>query len=228
MTTASITETDVRVRDAVMKQLDWDPEVDASAVGVAAKDGVVTLTGYVPDYPGRLAAERAAKRVRGVRAVANDIQVTLDHERADPDIAADIVRELTLRPTVIPNVQATVHDGHVTLTGSVRTLFQRAVAEKAVHRVHGVRNVVNRVGVVRAAPELNRLVAAITRNAEVPRDVVGVEVADDVVTLTGEVPSWRARDAAERAVARGAGVSRVDNRITVGEPEANNVDHDIC
>jgi len=224
----SVTAADLRVRDAVIQELDWDSRFDAAAIGVSARNGAVTLTGWIDSYANKLAAERAAKRVRGVRAVANDIQVTLDHERADPDIAADIVRELTLRPTVIPNVQATVHDGHVTLTGSVRTLFQRAVAEKAVHRVHGVRNVVNRVGVVRAAPELNRLVAAITRNAEVPRDVVGVEVADDVVTLTGEVPAWRARDAAERAVARGAGVSRVDNRITVGEPEANNVDHDIC
>ena len=147
----SVTAADLRVRDAVIQELDWDSRFDAAAIGVSARNGAVTLTGWIDSYANKLAAERAAKRVRGVRAVANDIQVTLDHERADPDIAADIVRELTLRPTVIPNVQATVHDGHVTLTGSVRTLFQRAVAEKAVHRVHGVRNVVNRVGVVRAA-----------------------------------------------------------------------------
>ena len=100
MTTATLTEADVRVRDAVMRQLDWDPEVDASAVGVAAKNGTVTLSGFIDTYSGKLAAERAAKRVHGVRAVANDIEVRLRLERTDADIAQDAARALELRSMI--------------------------------------------------------------------------------------------------------------------------------
>ena len=94
MSTATITATDVRLRNAVVRQLDWDPEVDASAIGVAARDGVVTLTGFIDSYAGKLAAERALKRVRGVRAVANDIKVLLLVERTDADIARDALQAL--------------------------------------------------------------------------------------------------------------------------------------
>jgi osmotically-inducible protein OsmY len=94
MSTATMTDSDISTRTAVMRQLEWDPEVDAGAIGVAAKNGAVTLTGYIDSYSGKLAAERAAKRVRGVRAVANDIEVRLKLERTDADIAADIVRAL--------------------------------------------------------------------------------------------------------------------------------------
>ena len=212
------TAADLDVRDAVVQELDWDPLFDAASIGVSARNGAVTLTGWTESYQSKLAAERAAKRVRGVHAVANDIQVTLRHERADPDIAADIVRELTLRSRSIPDVQATVENGHVTLTGRAPTLLQRAEAESAVHRVRGVRRVANRISVPQAAPDLNRLLAALTRNADVPSDAIGIEIADDVVTLTGAVPSWRAREAAERAVARGPGVRHIDNRITVSQP----------
>ena len=131
MTTAHLTDTDVRVRDAVLRQLEWDPEVDASAIGVAAKGGTVTLTGYIGTYAGKLAAERAAKRVRGVRAVANDIDVWLKLERTDVDIASDVVHALQLFSTIPDGVQAAVHNGHVTLTGKVDWLFRSRQAEKA-------------------------------------------------------------------------------------------------
>jgi osmotically-inducible protein OsmY len=124
MTTMSLTDTDLRVRDSVLRQLDWDPEVDNSAVGAAAKNGVVTLTGYIDSYSGKLAAERAAKRVHGVRAVANDIEVRLRLGRTDSDIAADAARALELRSTVPESVQAVVHDGHITLTGRVTWIAQ--------------------------------------------------------------------------------------------------------
>ena len=96
MSTATITATDVRLRNAVVRQLDWDPEVDASAIGVAARDGVVTLTGFIDSYAGKLAAERVLKRVRGVRAVANDITVRLLVERTDADIARDTLQALNI------------------------------------------------------------------------------------------------------------------------------------
>ena len=125
MTTASITHTDVRLRNAVVRQLDWDPEVNASAIGVAARDGVVTLTGFIDSYTGKLAAERVVKGVRGVRAVANDIVVRLVAGRTDPDIAHDATQALKLRPALADNVQAVVHNGHVTLTGTVEWEFQK-------------------------------------------------------------------------------------------------------
>src|SRR5688572_14398057 len=98
MSTQTLNSTDMRLRDAVIRQLDRDPGVDDSAIGISAKDGVVTLTGFIDTYAGKLAAERSVKRVRGVRAVANDIIVRLKVPRTDPDIAADAARALRLRP----------------------------------------------------------------------------------------------------------------------------------
>lgn len=106
MTTATLTEADVRLRDTVVRELDWDPELDASAVSVTANHGTVTLSGFIDTYSGKLAAERAAKRVHGVRAVANDIEVRLQlgqQHRTDPDIAQDATRALEPHPRgVVP------------------------------------------------------------------------------------------------------------------------------
>ena len=146
MAIATLTEVDTRIRDLVTRELEWDAAVDASAIGVVAKDRTVTLTGYVDTYLCKLAAERAAKRVRGVRAVANDIEVRLKIGRTDADIARDVVRSLELRSTVPDNVQATVHHGYITLTVEAMWEFQRQDAEKAVRHVRGVRGVVNRIG----------------------------------------------------------------------------------
>ena len=136
MSTATITDTDVRLRNAVVRQLDWDPEVDASAVGVAARDGVVTLTGFIDSYAGKLAAERVVKRVRGVRAVANDIKVRLVIEQTDADIARDTLLALKVVPVFADNVMATVHNGRVTLTarlsGCSRSSTRKASSSTSV------------------------------------------------------------------------------------------------
>lgn len=217
MTTATLTESDIRVRDAVMRQLDWDPEVDASAVGVAAHRGAVTLTGFVDSYRGKLEAERAAKRVHGVRAVANDIEVRLKLPRTDADIAEDTIRALELRD-IPPAVQAAVHDGHVTLTGTVKWLFQKLNAEIAVAHVRGVKGVLNHVVVeARAVPAdvRHRIIKALHQNADVDARHIDVKVAGNTVTLTGIVGTWLQRDAAERAAACAPGVAHVDNRVIV-------------
>ena len=127
MAIANLSDVDTRIRDLVTRELEWDAAVDASAIGVTAKDRTVTLTGYVDTYLCKLAAERAAKRIRGVRAVANDIEVRPKVGRTDADIARDVVRSLELRSTVPDNVQATVHHGYVTLTGETMWEFQRLV-----------------------------------------------------------------------------------------------------
>ena len=147
MTTALLTQADIRARDAVQHQLEWASSLDASAVGIAAVNGAVTLTGYVDSYRAKLAAGRAAKRVYGVRAVANDIEVRLTLPRTDADVAADVGRALELRSTVPETIQAAVHHGHVTLTGTAHWLFQKHDAEQAVHYIRGVRGIQNFVTV---------------------------------------------------------------------------------
>ncbi len=222
MTTASLTETDLRIRDAVMRQLDWDPEVDASAIGVAARDSVITLTGYVPDYPGKLAAERAAKRVRGVRGVANDIEVRRTFERNDSDVARDATRALELRTTVPPAVQLVVHSGRVTLTGKVGWLFQRTAAEHAVRHVRGVLNVVNQIEIAPSGVERDarhRIIEALHHNADIDARHVVVTVDGNVATLTGRVGSWLQRESAERAAGSAPGITRVDDQIVVMPPD---------
>ena len=232
MTTATLTGTDVRLRNFVVRELDWDPDVDASAIGVTAKNGVVTLTGFVDTYAGKLAAERIAKRVRGVRAVANDVVVRLTVERTDADIAADAAAALTLQTTVPDRVQIAVHQGHVGLTGTVEWFTQKEAAANAVRHVPGVRGVANYIDV---APKPafrdvhRRIVAALHRNADVDARNVHVEVDGDTVKLTGTVGSWLQRDAAEHGAANAPGIRRVDNQILVVPSAIDDVeDEEIC
>lgn len=222
MTVQTLTDLDLQVRDAVLQRLEWDPQVDASLVGVSAKDGVVTLTGFVDSYAGKLAAERIAKRIRRVRAVANDIQVRLRMERTDTDIATDAVHALELRATLPDTVQLVVHSGHVTLTGTVPTLFHRAVAAKALRHVKGVKGIVNRIRVVPSAPVRDiepRIAQALHHDADVSARGIEAVVSGDTVTLTGCVRSWRERESAEVAAMHAPGIAHVDNHIVVEWPE---------
>jgi osmotically-inducible protein OsmY len=229
MTTAMLTEDDVRVRRSVTAQLDWDPDVDASAIGVSAKGGMVMLTGAVDSYAGKLAAERAAKRVRGVRAVANDIEVRLAHDRGDEEIAADCARALELHQRVPRSVQAVVHHGLVTLTGSVTWLAQRTDAEKAVRHIRGVRGVHNYIEVTPRTVERDarhRIIEALHRNADVEARALVVTVEGQTATLSGSVRSWLQREAAERAAGSAPGIARVDNRLIVEPRELD--EPEIC
>jgi osmotically-inducible protein OsmY len=222
MTTATLSQTDLDVRDAVLQQLGWDSQVDASGIGVTAREGVVTLTGFIDSYAGKLGAERAAKRIRGVRAIANDLQVTLRLERTDTDIATDAARALELRLTLPSSIQAVVHQGHVTLTGTVHTLFQRAVAEKALRYVKGIKGIVNRVVVMPTASATDirpRIVRALHQDAEVDARGIEVLVSEGTVTLTGTVRSWHERQSAERAAMHAPGITHVNNRISVVWPQ---------
>ncbi len=231
MSTATMTDEDVRTRDTVLRQLEWDPEIDAGGIGVSASSGVVTLTGYIDSYSGKLAAERAAKRVRGVRAVANDIEVRLRGERTDSDLANDVVRALELRSTIPTGVQAVVHHGHVTLTGNVDWLFLKRDAEKAVRHIRGVRNVVNYITVAAGpvgADAHQRIVEALHRNANIDARNVTVSVSGHTATLTGSVASWLQRESAERAAADAVGITHVDNRIVVVPQALDAVPDEAC
>ena len=223
MTTATITGSDVRLRNTVVRQLDWEPDVDASAIGVSAAEGVVTLTGFIDTYAGKLAAERVAKRIRGVRAVANDLVVRLRADRTDPEIAHDAAHCLKLRPPLGDTVQAVVHDGHVTLTGTVEWLYQKALAAEAVRHIDGVAGVFNHV-TVRPRTERRdvqkRIVRALHCDADVDARRISVSVDDHVVTLTGTVDSWTQRETAERAAGAAPGIVRVDNHLVVAPPDS--------
>jgi osmotically-inducible protein OsmY len=222
MTTATLTQADLQLRDRAMRQLGWDSQVDSSAIGVSARDGVVSLTGFIESYAGKLAAERAVKRARGVRAVANDLQVTLRLERTDADIAADVVRALDQHATLPPGVQAVVHYGHVTLTGTVHTLFARIVAEKSLRYVKGIKGIVNRIAVV-PQPAVDgtqpRIARALHQDADLDARGINVLVSGNSVTLTGTVRSWHERESAERAAMHAPGIIQVDNRLSIVWPD---------
>jgi osmotically-inducible protein OsmY len=232
MTTATLTGTDLRLRNFVVRELDWDPEVDAGAIGVTAKNGVITLTGFVDTYAGKLAAERIVKRVRGVRAVANDITVRLTVERTDADIAADAAAALKLQARVPETVKIAVHHGHISLTGRVEWFTQKVAAASAVQHVPGVRAVANHIDVAPKAAYRDvhsRIKAALHRNADLDARNLRVEVAGDTVTLTGTVGSWLQRDAAEHGAAGAPGIRTVDNQILVVPPPIDTVDdEEIC
>jgi osmotically-inducible protein OsmY len=194
---------------------------------------VVTLTGYIDTYAGKLAAERAVKHVRGVRAVANDLIVRLSVDRTDADIAQDAALALGLRPAIGEHVQAVVHHGHVTLTGQVQWLYQKQQAESAMKHIRGVVGVRNHVTVV-ATPDARDLSRRIRRALHTTADVdargITVAVEDDRVTLRGTVASCLQRDAAERAAASAPGIARVDNEIVVIPVESEEIEpiDDIC
>jgi osmotically-inducible protein OsmY len=218
MATATLKGSDLRTRDAVVQHLEADPRVDASEIGVSATEGAVLLSGFIDTYEGKLAAERAAKRVRGVRAVANDLQVKLRLATTDDDIARNAARALQLRKAIPDKVQAAVHQGHVTLTGTVSWLFQRDLAEEVIRYLPGVVEVINRIDVVSGSTPRDirkRITETLHRMADVDARHIDVEIDGSVVSLHGEVSSWAEIDAAGIAAAIAPGVTRVDNHIRI-------------
>ena len=222
MTTTTTTQ-DEQIQREVLAELDWDAKVRSNEIGVAVKDGVVTLTGWVESYAKKTAAERAAHRVRGVKAVANDIEVRLPSsaERTDADIAAEASRALAWQ-ALIPadRIEVSVSRGYVTLRGEVPWEFQRRAAERAVRRLAGVRGVINSIRVrppVPPSPErLSRQIQdALVRNAETDAERISVEVKGDKAILRGTVRSWAEKDEAERVAWSAPGVAEVENQITV-------------
>ncbi len=214
-------DSDTRLQHNVLAELEWDPSVDASQIGVAAKEGVVTLTGAVTRFADKMTAERVAKRVYSVRAVANDISVKLPGgtERSDTDIAAAAVTALKWDATVPDDrIKLTVRNGHLTLDGDVEWWYQKDAAEHAVRNLTGVRGVTNDIKVkarTKPADIKDKIEAAFRRSAEIDARRVTVETHDGKVILHGCVRSWAEREEAQHAAAAAPGVTAVDNLISV-------------
>jgi len=218
MSTSVLWQIDTQLHDAVQRQLEWDPEIDASRIAVVASEGVVTLTGFVHTYAAKLAAERSVKRVGGVRGVANDLQVVLRGTRTDPEIALDAVHALRIRTRVPNTVTVTVREGFVTLEGVVDWTFQKVAAGLAAAFLDGVQGVSNLIevrpnvseGQIQAA-----IAEALRRVAEVDAQHVRASVNGTIVTMSGHVRSLHGKQEAERATWAAPGIARVNSLIVI-------------
>lgn len=208
------------LRDEVIAELDADPRVESARIGVAAEDGMVTLTGSVPTLLQKWAAEEAAKRVKGVRAVVEEIDVDVPamHLRGDADIARAASAALYWDTLLPASLQIVVKDGFVTLGGEVEWNYQREEAEEVVRRIAGVRGISNTISIRQAVREKDvrsEISDIFKRDAGLDAQAISVVVNGSKVTLTGKVHSWYERSEASRAAWSIKGVTAVDNEIAI-------------
>ena len=214
-------KTDVKIREDVIDQLAWESNVDDRQIGVAVENGVVTLSGVVDSYTKKMAAEKAAKKVNGVKAVVEDIEVKYGDafKKTDKEIAKAAVNALEWNISV-PNdkIMVKVEDGWVYLSGEVKWDYQRNAAKKAVENLLGVKYVSNNITLkqkVEAKDIKNKIQKAFERAADVNAKKISVEVDGHTVTLRGTVRSLAEKEEARKTAYASPGVYNVINKISV-------------
>lgn len=211
---------DAKLKTAVLDELEWSPEVNGTHIGVAVDRGAVTLSGEVETLPERRLAEKAAMRVHGVTAIAEELTVRSNWGTAnDTDIARDAGHALDSAVNVPSTVKAAVRDHHITLSGTVHWQFEREAAMQAVRYLRGVDGIVNNVGIkpqVSAGNLKNVIEAAYVRNAQVESQNLKVTAdGTGAVTLEGHVNTWAERKQAEHLAWSAPGVTSVHNLLTI-------------
>lgn len=212
---------DSHLQEAVLAELKWEPGVDAGHIGVFARDGIVTLTGHVETLAEKHVAEAAACRVKGVRAIADELEVRLNPtvEHSDEEIAAAAVARLAWNASVPKDaVKVTVEQGLVTLTGDVDWHFQKAAAAEDMHRLLGVTGVENAVAIkpkVQASSLSDDIMHALHRSWFFDPNTVKVSMEDGTVRLTGTVPTLHDRQVAAATAWSAPGVVDVVNDLTI-------------
>jgi osmotically-inducible protein OsmY len=214
---------DKTLHQDIIDELDFDPSVHSSNnIGVAVQNGVVTLTGHVASYAEKLAAERAARRIAGVRAIAEEIEVRYVSEKktADDQIAERALKVMAWDASVPEDaVSVRVEKGWVTLEGSVPWYYQKKACEEAVRKLTGVAGVSNLIKLkphVQAADVKDNIMAALKRSAEIEADAIRITVKDGAVTVDGKVKAWYERDLVEQAAWSAPGVTSVINKVRIG------------
>jgi osmotically-inducible protein OsmY len=214
---------ELQLRQDVLDELEFEPSINAAHIGVAAENGVVTLSGHVSTYAEKTTAVAAARRVRGVRAIADEIEVRYPSGKktADDEIAKRAV-DILGWDTMVPSgaIQVTVRDGSLILTGKVDWYYQKKAAEDAVRKLSGVRGVVNNIEIkphVKAEDVKRKIEDALKRHAEVEAKAIRVTVTgNDKVLLEGKVDNWDERFAVENAAWSAPGVRSVEDRLAIG------------
>lgn len=218
-------KTDAQIQKDVMDQLKWEPYLTASEIGVAVKNGVVTLSGQVSSYSKKIAAENAAKKIKGVKAIAEDIQIGVSamKDRTDTEVATAVLNALKWHTGVQDEkVKIKVENGIVKLEGEVDWEYQKSNAKTAIENLSGVRSVINLISVkprVTSANIEQKISSAFHRSATIDSDRIVVDVQGSRVILKGSVRSYAEKEDAEDAAWAAPGVTAVDNRIEIKIPE---------
>jgi len=214
-------KTDAEIKNDVLDELAWQPNIDETKIGVIVEDGVVTLNGVVDNYTKKVAAEKAVKAVKGVKAVALDIEVKYgtDYKKTDKEIAKACVNALAWDTSVPEDkVAIKVEDGWVYLSGELKWFYQKDAAKKAVENLLGVKGVVNSIQIKQALEPFqikDRITKAFERSADVNARNVSVTVDGHTVTLRGTVNSIAEKEEAQRAAYFAPGVYEVKNELKV-------------
>ena len=212
---------DLQLKKHIENELSWEPSINSAAIGIAVKDAVVTISGCVDSYAERHAVEQAVMHIRGIRALANELEVRLpaESERHDEDIARAIAEAFAWNAGIPKDViKAQVAHGWVTLEGAVKWNYQRKLAEQAIARLMGVKGVSNQI-TIKSLPLQNdvkaRIESALKRNAELDAEGIKITVQGNKVTLSGKVQSLAARISAEEAAWKAPGVGCIEDNLQI-------------